>query len=202
MLAPKLQKELDQGKSALLSSKFEKASSDFQRAYQAAPGNPQVNFLLGVSFMALNNLRQADTYLGQAYSIYPRDPATLTAIGILRVKQSNFASAISSLKAAIGLNRKIYLPHLVLAGALLAENEFSESLQEARIALGQGKRQASEANFIVGEALARMGQNHAALKPLQEFVKDCPNDPAVTDARKLMGALVAKANVTAARTSP
>lgn len=189
LLAPKVQKEVDKGKAALIADKLENAQSLFQKAYEAAPGNPQVNFLLGVTFMAMNNLNQADTYLSRSYSIYPQDPATLIAVGILRVKQSKFESAISALKAAIGLNHQLYLAHLILARAFLAENKFADSLTEAREALKQGKRDAAEAKFFVGASLANLGRKEEALTSLQQFVKESPDDPAVKDAKELMTVL-------------
>lgn len=189
LLAPKIQKEVDKGKKALVSDKFASAQSLFQKAYNAAPGNPQVNFLLGISFMALDKLNEADTYLSRARSIYPQDPATLTAVGMLRIKQTKFDSAVSVLKAAIGLNHQLYLAHLVLASAFLAENKFADSLTEAREALKQGKREAVEAEFIAGASLAGLGRTEAALTSLKQFVRESPDDPAVTDAKQIMATL-------------
>lgn len=189
LLAPKVQEQVDEGEKALVSARYEDAQSEFQQAYRLAPGNPEVNFLIGVTSMALNDLTQADTYLSRAGSLDPRNPATLTALGILRLKQSNLSAAIGTLEAAISLNQKTYLPHLALARAFLAEHKFSESLKEAQRALRWGRGSANHAKFILAKALAGLGRNQEALRPLQEFVRECPNDPRVKDARQLIAQL-------------
>jgi len=193
ILAPKVQKEVDKGRANLGAGKFEDAQSQFEKAYKAAPGNPEVNFLLGLSFMAAGQTNQADTYLSRAYSIYPHDPRILTAIGILRTKQDQFESAVSALEAAIQLKHDMYLPHMALATVFLLDGNLDGSLSEARLALklGKGDDTAHKAKFIVGASLAGLGKTSEAVKPLQEFIEDFPDDPVVPTAKKIMTAIQA-----------
>jgi len=201
ILATKVSKEVDKGRANLLAGQFDAARSEFEAAYKAAPGNPDVNYFLGLAFMAEKQFDRADTYLGRAYSIYPRDPLTPTAIGILRAMQSRFEDAISLLEAAIQLDKQMYLPHLILGEVFLAQKKFDDALTEGRIALKENK-QDSRSKLVIGTALAALGQTKEAIKALQEFIDESPDDTTVKGVKQLMTMLQKSSTTPTSNTLP
>jgi Flp pilus assembly protein TadD len=177
LLAPKAQAELEEGEKAMEQGKFQEASTRFKSAYRVAPGNPSVNMCLGVVFLALNRLDQADVYLGRAASLDPQDPATLTAVGILQMRKEDYAGAVASLEPVIKRDRKEYLPHFIISEAYLQEHLFQRAYDEAQLALRWGKGDGKASRFIAGEALAAMGRTSQALTEFREFLKDHAQNP-------------------------
>jgi len=189
VLAPKLQKQLESGVKELKAGKYQDAKARFEELYTISPGNPRINFWLGLSCLALNQLDDASNYLNRSDSLGPHHAQTLAVLGLVEINRANYQGAIAKLQPLIKQYPKQYLPHLLISQAFLYVHQFQDSLHEAQQAIRWSKGAAKAAEFIAGFALAKMGDTEAALKELRQFVKDVPNSPVTSDANKVIALL-------------
>jgi Flp pilus assembly protein TadD len=98
VLAPKLQKGLELAVKELKAGKYEEARAEFEKLYAISPGNPSVNFWLGLSLLALNKLDDASNYLNRSNSLSPHHARTLAVLGLLEINRANYQGAIAQLE--------------------------------------------------------------------------------------------------------
>ena len=192
--APKVQQLVDKGTEALKAGNFDEAKKQFQAAYTSAPGDADVNYLLGYTFLMLKDFAQADLYLTRASSLDPRNISALLALGQLRGQQNNYSAAIVALQQAVSLDTSNYMSHWTLASAYLHTSEFAKAREEAAEAVRTGKGAANGAEVIIGEAYAALGQTDQAIAALQAFVRDVPQNSAVPAVKQMIEKLQASKN--------
>src|SRR5690348_13452404 len=69
VLAPRAEKEVQQGLKDLRAEKFESAKKHLEKALQMAPGNPYVNYVAGMIYVLSKHVAQAQPYLERSVSI-------------------------------------------------------------------------------------------------------------------------------------
>lgn len=185
ILAPKARKEVEKGMAALKAGNYAEARSCFEAAYKLAPGNPDVNFLLGLLFLQMRNLNQAQSYLERTTSLDPRHVSGLTALGEVKLRQGDSVGAADPLERAVQIDHSLWLAHSLLSGAYLGQGQFEKARAEAELAMRWGKGAAISAEFVLGESLAALGRREEAIQALQKFQQDAPSHPAAVQARQL-----------------
>lgn len=183
VLAPKAREELDKGVDAMRHQHYEDARTHLDAAFKLAPGNPEVNDRLGEFFMVTKDLGKAQDSLQNALSLDPDNVNILTDIGELRIVQGNYPAAQKSLEQAINLNQHAWFAHWMLGVVYLRANENEKARVEAAVAIKEGKGSADDAQFVLGEALAKLGRTDEAIRALQLFIKGSPKNsyaPAAT----------------------
>ena len=183
ILAPKARAELDKGVDALRHQRYDEARSHLDAAYKLAPGNPEVNDRLGEFFLVTRDIEKAQDSLQNALSLDPDNVNTLTDLGELRIVQGNYPAAQKSLEQAVDLNQHDWFAHWILGVVYLRVNENEKARAEAAAAIKEGKGSADDAQFVLGEALAKLGRTDEAIHALQLFVKGSPKNsyaPAAT----------------------
>ncbi|HWG58004.1 MAG TPA: tetratricopeptide repeat protein [Candidatus Acidoferrales bacterium] len=205
LLAPKARKELDDGLKALKSKDYDKARKHLDAAYKLAPGDPNVNFLMGMLALETKNRNEAQNYFLKATSLNPDHVPALVALGEVRLEQKDYAGASQPLQTAVSVAPKNWVAHWLLATTALGQHEFERARHEAQQAVKLGKRAAAGAQFVEGEALAALGQNQEALSTFQTFVRTAPENPEAGAAREMISRLdgsapAARANSAAATT--
>lgn len=186
ILAPKAQKEEDEGVASLKAGKFVDAQQHLEATLKLAPANPNANFLLGYIFLQENDLVQSNTYLMKSYSLDPGQAKTLIALGQLRFEQNDYAKAIESLKAAVAMDPSQSFAHWILADSYLRQRQFDDAVKEAALAVQTGKGASNGALVIQGEALAELGRKDEAVQTLELFLKDEPNNSSVPRAQAML----------------
>ncbi len=176
VLAPKAREELNKGVDAMRHEHYDEAKAHLDAAYKLAPGNPEVNDRLGEFFLVTKDIEKAQDSLQNALSLDPENVNTLTDIGELRVIQGNYPAAQKSLEQAVKLNGHVWFAHWMLGIVYLRVNENEKARAEAAVAIKQGKGNANDAEFLLGEALAKLGRNGEAIQALQQFVKGSPQN--------------------------
>ncbi len=184
ILAPRAQKEVQQGIKDLEANKISSAQKHLAKALKMAPGNPLVNYLMGESWLRAGKVDVATRYLENALSLDPKQTHALLALGTLRYEQGNMAQAIELLKRAVDSAPKLWQAHWLLAGAFLREGNYQQAREHAEAALKYGKEQADSARLILGVALAKLGKRKKALEALNEYVTRHAND---RDAEQVRG---------------
>lgn len=175
-LAPKAKKNVDDGIAALRAAKYDMAREDLEAAYQLAPGDPNVNDALGLMYLAQNNLPQAQDYIQRALSIDPKNMNALLDYGQLRMMQRDFSGAEEPLQRAVTLAPRDKLAHWLLGMTYLNMKKFDLARAQAEAAIKVSKGVVTEADYLLGQALAGLGRNAEAVKTLQTFVHQLPHD--------------------------
>jgi Flp pilus assembly protein TadD len=198
ILAPKAKKEATAGISAMNAGHYDEARQHLEVAYKLAPGNPDVNDMLGELYIATKEYDKAAQYLQRALSLEPENPSANADIGYLHVQQKDYAAAEASLQNAIGLSPQNWFPHWLLGIAYLREGRYEDARQQATAAITVSKGRAPDAQYLLGESLALLGRNDDAVKALQVLLKNTPDSSNAPAAKQLIARLQASPNVNAA----
>lgn len=176
VLAPRAQKEVEKGLKDLGSSKIVSAQKHFQKALSMAPGNPYVNYVMGMSYLVERQLPQARPYLEKSVSIDPKQPYSLLALGTLRFESADYSGAIQSLNESVKFDHSSWKAEWMLADCYLREHDYTEARVHAEQSLSTGGQKATIAQLLLGEALAGLGQRPGAIKALQTYLTAYPRD--------------------------
>jgi tetratricopeptide (TPR) repeat protein len=177
LLAPKARKEMEAGVAAIKSGKYQDAQKHLQAAYKLAPGDADINYLLGFAHAALKQNDEAQKYLSAAISLRPQHVPTLVALGNLDLETGNVAHAEELLEKAISIDSSNWKAHWLLAEAYEKDRNHEKAAQEAESAVEFGKAAADGAQLVLGKALAALGRRKEAIQAFQAFLAAIPDSP-------------------------
>ena len=185
----KAEKHVQKGLAELQSGNLAEAQKELTEAHNAAPKNSYICYLMGIVYFREKDLEHAGSYFDMATSLDPKNVPALLALGQLRHKQADYAGATEPLEKAVSLDSKQWLADWLLADIHLRNGEYEKARQEAEQAVEIGKGAAKKAQFIEGEALAKLGRREDAVKLFEAFLHDMPEDSAAPSARAFMAQL-------------
>jgi len=183
------QKYLQKGIASLQSGKLEDSRKELEVAYQAAPKNSDICYLLGVAYARSQDFDNAQTYLQQAIASEPENMPALVALGQLRDLKGDYAGATATLGKVISAEPNQWIAHWVLADVYLRQGDLEKARKEAEESVELGEGAANKAEFIEGEVLAQLGRRDDAVKLFEAFIRDVPGDPAVAPAQAFVAHL-------------
>jgi tetratricopeptide (TPR) repeat protein len=183
ILAPNARKEVQRGLEAFEKSNLVLARKHFEKALVMAPGNPDVQFLMGALEAQEKNFAAAKKHLEKAIQIYPNHVRSLQLLGELYNQQDQAKNAVPLLEKAVALEDGSWRSHWALGVAYLKTNEPRKARQEAERAIALGKAAAGVAHLLEAQALIDLGQFDAAEMSLQAFIQDDPTNPNLARAR-------------------
>lgn len=189
LLPSKARKEVEKGMSALNTGNLGGAQKHLQAAYQLAPANADLDYLLGFLFIQKNDANQARGYLEKAITVDPHHVRALTEIGRLRLDQKDYAGARTVLEQAVSIDPGSWTSHWLLGEAYLETKDFEKARQEEELALQKGKGTAVRAEIVEGEALAHLGKRDEAVEAFETFMKREPKDPLVDKLHEMVAQL-------------
>lgn len=167
VLAPKAQKEVGKGLEALRKNRIQEAQKHLQAAHRLAPGNPDVNYLLGVVLAVSGNLAEAQSYWQNALSLYPQHAASLLALGETSAHQGDLSGALAYLKRAAQADPSSWRMKAALASVYLQQQAYEEALLAAEQALELGREKAAAVRILQAKSLAALGQRNRAIAVLE-----------------------------------
>jgi tetratricopeptide (TPR) repeat protein len=182
VLAPKAQKEVQHALEDLQLGKILSARKHGEKALQLAPGNPYVQYVVGMTYLLSKEFASAKPYLEKSVSIDPTQPVALAALGGLLYQQGDDQGAIPVLTKAVQLDPSSWKSEWYLACSYLRQKKFEESRVHAEQALKLGKEEARLAEIILGEAQANLGESEKAAATFETFAKENPQNPNAKDA--------------------
>lgn len=193
VISPKARKETRRGVSELRAQNLSDAQKHLDTAYQLAPSNSDLNFLLGYLYFMKQNYTQAGTYLATAASLSPNSARTLTLLGRTDLQLENYPAARSALERAVLADADNWSSHDLLADAYLHEKRYEKARGEAQVAVAKGERfgknATSSAELVLGQALLGLGKVQEASQALQAFLRDSPRSPLVPQVNALLAQL-------------
>jgi Flp pilus assembly protein TadD len=137
---------------------------------------------LGVQYLKLNQLENADEAFQAALKIDPEAFAALINRGIANVMMKRYGEAAPILRKALAKNDQSAVGHYFLGQALANLGRFEEAEKELLASLKLGKEEMKEAHRILAIIYASRGAKKQAVEQLEAYLKVAPNAP---DAEKL-----------------
>lgn len=189
ILAPRAAKEVQHGLSDLRSRKFASARKHLEKALQMAPGNPYVNYVMGMIYLVSQQAALAKPYLEKSVSIDPRQPPSLLALGTARFQTGDYAGASEILEEDVQLDARSWKAQWMLAEAYLRQRNYVKSREYAERALQNGKQNAVRAQLLLGQALAGLGDREQAVGTFEHYLSSFPQDPDAAKIRSYIEAL-------------
>src|SRR5271157_2369343 len=189
ILAPNARKLLEKGLEAFRAKDFAQARKHFEKAQAMAPGNPDVQFLMGVLELQEKNVAAAEEHLEKAIQIFPNHIRSLETLGEIYCSQGKVKEALPLLEKGVSLEEGSWRAHWKLGQAYLEASVPKKALEQAERAIGLGKSEAGSAHILKAEALADLGDREEAEKTLDRFLLEQPNDPTSAKARALQSQL-------------
>ena len=176
VFTPRAQKETQNALRDLQSKKYESAQKHLTVAVAASPGNAQINFLLGMTYIWLNHAPEGKPYLEKAVSLNPKHVDSLLALGNLRYRDGDFAGTIELLDRAVKISDASWQTQLMLAQSNLKLNNYTQARDHAERASELGREKASGAQIVLAQALAGLGDNQQSATVLKAFLQTNPQD--------------------------
>ena len=137
---------------------------------------------LGVQYLRLNQLENADEAFQKALKIEPDSFAALINRGIANVMMKRYGEAVPILRKAVKKNDQSAVGHYFLGQALANLGLFDEAEKELLASLELGKEQMKEAHRILAIIYTDRGEKKQAADQLEAYLKLAPDTP---DAEKL-----------------
>jgi len=185
----KARKDTKHGVTALRSGNLKQAQRWLDAAYQLAPANADLNFLMGYLSYQQKDFDHAQIYLGTAANLNPRDVQSLTLLGRLGLQKDDYVSASSTLEKAVAADSEYWMAHDLLAGAYLKQKKYEEARQQAQLAIDKSKGGTSSARLVLGQALVDLGRKQEGIDVLKTYLKESPKSPTAPQVTNLIAEL-------------
>jgi Flp pilus assembly protein TadD len=183
-LSPKARKATKHAVQALKSGKWKEAEKQLEEAYQSAPSDANVNFLIGYLYFQKKDFARAVSYLSASTSANARNAQALTLLARAGLEQNDYPVARSALEQAVLADADNWLPHNLLAYTYLHQRDYGRARDEAQVSITKGKSAAVSSQLILGEALLNLGQSAEGLQALNVFLQLAPQDALAEQVRK------------------
>jgi len=183
ILAPAARKEVKKGLEAFQKPDLNTARQHFEKALALAPGNPDVQFLMGALEAQEKHVDAAKEHLIKAIQIYPNHVRSLQLLGELYNQEDDAKDAVPLLEKAVSLEDGSWKSHWALGVAYLKTGQPDKAHQQAERAIGLGKSSAGVAHLLLAQALMDLNQLDAAETSLQAFLHDEPSNVFAAKAR-------------------
>ena len=189
IMAPRLQAEIDRGLDKMKHQQYDAARTHFEKAATMAPGNPDIQFLLGMVEYRQQRFGAARVKFEAAVAIYPAHERSLMALGELLVRTGEPTQAAEVLERAYRINGADWRTHLLLAQAYGAKGEYEKAAAHAARAAELGKEAGAIAKLLLGRIRASQGRKAEARATFENVIRDFPADPAAREAKSELAAL-------------
>jgi tetratricopeptide (TPR) repeat protein len=185
-LSPKASKEKKRAISSLSIGKLKDAQKHLDAAYSVAPSSAHLNFLMGYLSFEQQDLQGAQTYLEKAITLDPHNVQALTLLGRVDLQEAKNSEAQAVLQRAVASDTANWMAHNLLADAYLRQNDYSNALTQADLAIQEGKAGSIAAQITRGEALSSMGRDQEAIQAFNTYLHTAPDSPTAAQVRDLI----------------
>lgn len=183
IMSPRLQSEIDKGLDKMRRQQYDAARVHLEKAAQMAPGNPDVQYLLGMLEYRQQHFDAARAKFAKAISIYPSHTRSLVALGELLLRTGQPDLAAQNLEKAYQINGADWRTHLLLAYAYNAQKDYDKAAPHAVRAMELAKNDGAAARLLLGRIRFAQGKMADARQVLESLIRDFPADPAATQAK-------------------
>jgi tetratricopeptide (TPR) repeat protein len=184
-----VRKEMKRIVSALKSGNLKDAQKRLEKLSKAAASSGEGNFLYGYLYVQRKDFDKAEPYLERAASLNRRSVQPMILLGRVQLQRKEYEAARKTLEGAVQADSNSWMAHNLLGDAYLKNKEYEKAREQAQIAMDQGKRSASVAQLVLGQALASLGRDEEGIKALKTFVETNPENLVTPQVKTLIGEL-------------
>jgi tetratricopeptide (TPR) repeat protein len=179
------QKEYQKGVSALQEKKTEKAISHLEKAISLYPNFYEPQFLLGTTYMDVQQWSAAESALRRALGINPKAIDALVYLGEVYRRQKKYPEAEKTLQEALKLDDKVWQGHFTLGRVYWELGDITRAGRHAGRTL-QLNSDLAEAHMLAGNIFMRAGRPENALTEYREYLRLAPSGDFVGQVRQLV----------------
>ena len=141
---------------------------------------------LGIAYMNLNKLEEADKHLSLAYDLKPGSYEPLANLGIVLNRTKKYGEAEAVIRFALKIKDDSAIMHFYLGRALAGQNKLDEAESEFRKALTMGGAQMVEAHRALANLYLHRKEDEKALSELEAYLAANPKAPDASKLRETM----------------
>lgn len=153
------------------------AIEEFKQAIAEHPSFTLAFNELGVQYLKLNRVEEADQAFQNALKIDPDSFPALTNRGLANIMMKRYGEAVPILRKALKKNDQSAVCHYLLGQALANLGLFDEAEKELVVSLKLGKEQMKEAHRILAIIYSSRGVKKKAAKELETYLQLAPDTP-------------------------
>jgi len=183
IMSPHLRSEVEHGLNSLRKREYSAARAQFAKAAKLAPGNPEVQYLLGMVEYSEQHFEAARQKFQAALAIFPLHERALLALGQLELCTGDAVAATATLEKAYATDGADWQTHFLLANAYLAQKNFDEALSHAKRATALAKEQAAPALMLLAQIFIQMKKPEEARETFAKVIHNFPKDAAAAQAK-------------------
>src|SRR5689334_4365131 len=158
------------------------AIEELKLAIKEYPSFSQAFNELGVQYLKVNELQDADVAFVAALEIAPDAFPSLVNHGITNVLMKRYGEAVPILRKSLQKDKQSAVAHYFLGQALANLGLFDDAEKELLVSLELGKEEMKEAHRMLAIIYASRGAKKQAADQLDAYLKLAPDAP---DAQKL-----------------
>jgi len=189
VMTPRLQAEIDKGLDKMRRHQYDAARAQFEKAAKMAPGNPDIQYLLGMLEYTQDHFDAARAKFQAALSLNPSHERSLLSLGELQLRTGDPAAAAETLEKAYQVNGADWRTQWLLANAYFQQKNYDKALPHATRAADLGKDHAAPAWVLLGQILLQEKKDEEARRAFETVIRSFPNDPVVPEAKTQLAAL-------------
>jgi Tfp pilus assembly protein PilF len=182
--------EFDSGMETLASDTLA-SIPHFQKAVELYPSYAQAYTMLAVAFLHLNNRNSASSAVSTAVEVDPSFAPAHTVQGRIFLEERKFSQAEKSLQESLRLDPQSWESHFEMARCFYNTNRTTQALEQAQAARNlPGSNPLSR--LLLADIYLKLDQKAAAIRELEGFVADQPNNPMTPRVRQKLDSLSKK----------
>jgi tetratricopeptide (TPR) repeat protein len=183
VMSPRLQSEIDKALEKMRRQQYPNAREHLEKAAKLAPGNPDVQYLLGMLECAQQHQDAARAKFEAALSINPSHERSLLALAELQLRSGHADQAVRMLEQAYQLNGADWRMHLLLAQAYASQKDYDKASMHAARAAELAKERGAAARLLFAQVLDVQGKHQEARRAYESVLQSFPKDPAAAEAK-------------------
>ncbi len=164
-----------------------------QKAIKIHPAFAAAYAMLGVAYIAQNNLKDAKSALDKSIELDPKAAPPYFTLGMLLNHEKDFTGAEKSLSQGLELNPNAPQAHYELAKTYLAMQNWESAEQHAQKAV-MLRPDLAPAHVVLGNIALHKGDNQAALKEFKEYLRLDPKGPMAAGALQVVNRIEQASN--------
>ena len=185
----KARKEAEKGIQALEFSNFQEAQKYLEAANRKYPSSSSINFLLGYLALQQKDPDRELAFLTTATKLDPGNVQAQNLLGQLYYERGDYARAAQAEEIVIATSAESVAARRVLANSYLKLREFEKARQNSQWLVDKGGREAASARLVLGQALAGLHQDEAAIQTLKMYLDEDPASSVAPQIRNLIAEL-------------
>ena len=163
---------------------YDKAKMYFEKALSLDESNSEYMVYLGITYVELNELNQAETLLLSAYNLGEADITTLMGLGKLYLKQENYEKSRFYFNKVLSQDASHHEANFRIGQAYLFEKQVQQAITYFEQALKSGKSE--ELEYYYAKALLQSEMEAQCIKCCKKFLMRNPNSSWADRFRELM----------------